>query len=187
RVPAPISRRSAFPIVSSRTVSPWPAAWCTTTEGRSSAMRRKAACLRSASAFLCTDSIPSRERFEGVGVDFGTLIGLLAGLTLVTIAILLGESPTAFWNVPSLCIVLGGTLAATFIKFPLPALVGTIDVVRQAFQRPAQKPEELVALLVRMAQEVRRDSLLALERIPVSDPFLKRGVSLAADGAEPAL
>jgi chemotaxis protein MotA len=120
-------------------------------------------------------------------VDFGTLIGLVAGLTLVTIAILLGESATAFWNVPSLFIVLGGTLAATLIKFPLPALVGTLEVVRQAFQRPTQKPEELVALLVRMAQEVRRDSLLALERMPVSDPFLKRGVALAADGAEPAL
>lgn len=120
-------------------------------------------------------------------MDFGTLIGLVAGLVLLTVAISLGESATAFWDLPSFLIVVGGTVAATLIKFPLPALVGTLTVVRQAFLRPAEKPEDLVLLLVRMAQEVRRDSILALERIPVSDPFLRRGVALAVDGTEPAL
>jgi chemotaxis protein MotA len=120
-------------------------------------------------------------------LDFGTLIGLIAGVGLVATAILIGESATAFWNVPSLLIVVGGTTASTLIKFPLPVLVGSITVVRQAFLQRTERPEQMVGLMVRMAQEVRRESLLALERVPVADPFLKRGVDLAVDGTEPAL
>ncbi|MCA9726680.1 MAG: MotA/TolQ/ExbB proton channel family protein [Candidatus Eisenbacteria bacterium] len=120
-------------------------------------------------------------------MDFGTIIGLIAGIGLVTAAILLGETASAFWSLPSLLIVVGGTLASTLIKFPLSVVVGTVDVVRLAFVRRAERPEELVGVMVRLAQEVRRESLLALERVPVSDPFLKRGVGLAVDGTEPAL
>jgi len=120
-------------------------------------------------------------------MDRGTLLGLILGIAIIVAGVLSGESPGAFWNLPSILIVLGGTLATTMIKFPPQNLLGTLTVARQAFLTRSPTPEELVPVLARLAKDVRRDSILAMEKVPIKDPFLKRAVGLAVDGADPAV
>ncbi|MBF0248899.1 MAG: motility protein A, partial [Alphaproteobacteria bacterium] len=52
-------------------------------------------------------------------MDIATLIGLVVGIGVVVGAILIGSGLDLFLNLPGFLIVVGGTLAATFVKFPL--------------------------------------------------------------------
>jgi chemotaxis protein MotA len=119
-------------------------------------------------------------------LDRSTVTGICVGLIFIGWAIFIGPSAAIFWNFPSLLIVGGGILATTLIRFPARTVLTTAQVVREAFFDRTSSPTHLVHDLARLAQVVRRDSLLAMERQPVSDPFLRRGVELCVDGVEPA-
>ena len=47
-----------------------------------------------------------------------TIVGILVGLTLFLTSIFLGDAPpSAFWDTKSFLMVVGGTIAATFIAY----------------------------------------------------------------------
>ena len=50
-------------------------------------------------------------------MDFATVLGLGGGIILLVIAILLGGSAIAFIDIPSLLIVMGGTVTVTMISY----------------------------------------------------------------------
>ena len=52
-------------------------------------------------------------------MDLATLIGLLVGIGLVGAAIVNGGNALIFVNVPSLLIVVGGTIATLLMRFPV--------------------------------------------------------------------
>ena len=118
-------------------------------------------------------------------MDRATILGILIGVLFIGGAVWLGPTRRAFLDLPSLAIVLGGTLATTLIRFPLSVLATTLPVVRQAFLERIIAPAELVRSLSKLAEIVRKDSLLAMERHPVSDHFLQRAVGLCLEGAPP--
>ena len=66
-------------------------------------------------------------------MDIATVFGLIAGWGLVLSAIVMGGNPLMFLNVPSIFIVVGGTLASAFIAFPLSDVIGVIATVKNAF------------------------------------------------------
>ncbi|OZB03366.1 MAG: flagellar motor protein PomA, partial [Marinobacter sp. 34-60-7] len=49
-------------------------------------------------------------------MDILTLVGLLAGILIVILAMLANASVLTFLNLPGLALVLGGTVAVTLIK-----------------------------------------------------------------------
>ena len=51
-------------------------------------------------------------------LDLATIFGLLLGFSLVAAAIAWGGNIQGFFDLPSLLIVLGGTLGVTMICFP---------------------------------------------------------------------
>ena len=59
-------------------------------------------------------------------MDIATIIGLLSGAGLILSAILMGGSAGMFINIPGLMIVVGGTMAATLIKFTLMDVLGSM-------------------------------------------------------------
>jgi len=86
-------------------------------------------------------------------------------------------------------IVVGGTLAATLINFPLAQVVGTIKVIRIAFRNHTTEPAKIIGILVAFAEKARREGLLALEAEAemLDEPFLKKGIELIVDGTDPEL
>lgn len=119
-------------------------------------------------------------------MDLSTIIGLLLGTLLVVAAIATGQNAQLFLDGPAALIVLGGTLGVTFIKNPLERVFGTLSVARKAFFTRLPRPDDLVPEIVELARVARRDSLLALEKETVRDPYLATAVQLAVDGMEPA-
>ena len=68
-------------------------------------------------------------------MDAATLIGLVTGIALLAFSITAkGGAAQYFWNLPALTLVLGGTLAATFINYPLKNIWGVFGVVKNAFK-----------------------------------------------------
>jgi len=118
-------------------------------------------------------------------MDLATIIGIVLGVLLVLGAIATGESPIIFFNVPSILIVMGGTIGVTLIRNPLKAVLGTLGVVRKAFTTKLASASGLAQQVVDMSKKARKESLLALEKVQVDYPFLSKGVALCVDGLEP--
>lgn len=122
-------------------------------------------------------------------MDIATVIGLLAGILMVLVTIVSGGHVLGFLSLPSLILVLGGTLAATLINFRMRDVVAVFAIVRNVFQEDAPMPERLIEKIVGVSRVARREGILALEsQIPqLGDNFLERGVQLAVDGVSPEI
>ena len=97
-------------------------------------------------------------------MDIATIIGLLGGTALIVVSISLGGSLLLFINAPGLLIVLGGTLAANFIKFSLTDVISSFKVGMKAFFVKVQSAEELIEQMVSYAKIAKREGLIALEK-----------------------
>lgn len=116
-------------------------------------------------------------------MDFATLIGLIAGTTIIALAVLSGSNISAFINLPSILIVLGGTFAATLIKFPIGICFSSFGLaMRKAFWQEPEHPRDIIKLANKLASLARKDNLMALERQPIANPFFKKGIQLCVDG-----
>lgn len=117
-------------------------------------------------------------------MDVATVIGILASIIIVFLAIFSGGNAALFIEPNSILIVFGGTIATTLIRFPLANLLGTFAVTRKAFTSKLQDPYEVLETLVGLARKSRKDGLLSLEDFKTEDQFLSRGLTLVVDGAE---
>ncbi len=118
-------------------------------------------------------------------MDLATLIGLVAGIGVILMSILDGAELGSFINVPSIMVVVGGTISATLIRFPLGVFLGSFKVALNAFIHKSSKPTDIIKRTVELAGVVRREGLLALENEKVDDEFLSKGLRLCIDGVEP--
>ncbi len=122
-------------------------------------------------------------------MDISTIIGLVGGFALVAWGILSQGNLQAFIDFPSLAIVLGGTIGALFVQYPMSQVSKLPKITKHAFRNESWSPNELITLMVDFAQKARREGLLALEEeaAQVDDEFLKKGVQLVVDGTDPEL
>lgn len=120
-------------------------------------------------------------------MDIATVLGIISAFGLVIGSIAMGAGLGAFINVPSVAIVVGGTIGATLIAYPLNEVLGVMGVIKNAFFSKVRAGGDMIPLLVDFASKARRDGILALENAikDVDDIFITRGVQLAVDGQEP--
>ena len=118
-------------------------------------------------------------------MDLGTLIGLILGWALIIISILIGSPLSIFINVPGLVVVVGGTIAATFVMQKLKYVLAVGGTIKMAFLDNSQPMEGMLPLIVYLAAKARKEGLVALEGEAIDDPFMARGVRLGVDGLSP--
>lgn len=121
-------------------------------------------------------------------MDLSSLIGFLLAFGLIIGSMLMGSAPiTAFIDIPSGLVVIGGAVAASMMCFPLKSMIGLPMVVMKVFLNKPENVQTLIEQLVSLAETARRDGLLALEgrMDDVSNPFVKLGVQMAVDGTRP--
>lgn len=113
-----------------------------------------------------------------------TLIGIVASVVLLGVVLFFSAAdPALFLNAPSLAVVLVGTLAATFISYPLRevvrifGLIGTVLRNERLYTR--NDMEDLIAISKIWISGDIRAVEAALDKI--SNPFLKTGVQLVID------
>ena len=119
--------------------------------------------------------------------DLGTLIGLLAGITIIVIGILQsGGKLFWFFSFNSILIVLGGTLAATMVNLPLKAVRNIFNILKNVFKGEVYDYVGIINEIVEKAQKARKDGLLSLEAdLPnMREGFFKNGIELAINERE---
>jgi chemotaxis protein MotA len=120
-------------------------------------------------------------------MDIATVLGIVSAFGLVFAAIFMGSGLIIFINVPSLLIVVGGTVGVTLIAYPLKDVLGVLKVVQKALFTRHISVDELIKRFTGFANKTRKEGILALESEikDVKDEFLKKGVQLSIDGLEP--
>lgn len=118
-------------------------------------------------------------------MDLATLLGLVGAMGVVIAAILTGGSPIIFVNIPSILIVLMGTMLVVMMKFNLHQFLSAFRVAARAFSNQLEDPEAMVAKIVELATTSRKEGLLALENAVIENEFLQQGVQMLSDGNTP--
>jgi chemotaxis protein MotA len=121
-------------------------------------------------------------------MDIASVIGLLLAIGLVLGSIATGSAPfTAFMDLPSVLVVIGGSIGAACICFPLRNILTVPIVAKKVFLNKADSIPALIEQLVSLAETARRDGLLALEgRLnEVDNGFIRLGIQMAVDGTRP--
>lgn len=123
-------------------------------------------------------------------MDIATIIGVVLGLGLIVGSIVMKGPLSAFIDIPSALIVIGGAVAAVLIAFPLGEVLKLFNVLLKTVMTKAPDPVEHVRGIVKLAEVARRDGILSLENQLQEgeyDPFLVQGLKMAIDGQDPAV
>jgi len=120
-------------------------------------------------------------------MDLATIIGLIGGSFLIVLAIVMGGQPIIFINLPSLLLVVGGTIAVTFIKFKMSDVIGSINVAMKIFLVKVSDPEAIIQEMVSFTRIAKKEGLIALEKEVASDPFAAKALRYLSDGYDEAL
>ena len=118
-------------------------------------------------------------------MDWASFIGILAGMALIVSAIRIDGSISQFLALPAFMMVFGGTMAATFITFPLKDVMAAFNAAYYVFSARGTDPNDTVARMVELSVLSRRKGLLALSKIRSRYSFLVKAANLIADGSSP--
>ena len=117
----------------------------------------------------------------------GPVVGIVVAIVLILVGnIVEGGHLGALLNGPAALIVIGGTLGAVMVQYPMSTLKGAVSSVLATFKKSPDDPSKILEELVDYANRARRDGILALEKVAegASDPFLRKALMMAVDGAD---
>jgi len=104
-------------------------------------------------------------------------------------AMMEGTSPAAFIDMPALLIIIGGTSGAVLASVGMVSMKRIPKLWKIVLSSEPPDLKERVALLVSLAEQARREGLLALDAKlgEIDDEFTRKGLQLVVDGSDPAL
>ncbi len=110
-------------------------------------------------------------------------MGVCGALGLVFLAIYFGGDLLSFFDLNSFLIVVGGTIGATLINFPINDVQRALAVIRTAFFPDEQSLRERMKKLVEMSRRARADGLLVLQIDASREPdaFFRKCIQLVVD------
>lgn len=117
-------------------------------------------------------------------MDIASIIGLVMAFGLIVLG--MGAFVTAFVDLPSMLIVIGGTVGVVFVFFPMENLLGLGGIIRNVFLTKPQQISTLIATIIDFAGRARREGILSLQNVgnEIDDPFFVKGIGLVVDGIE---
>lgn len=120
-------------------------------------------------------------------MDLMTITGLAGALVVLCLAVFLGGDPGLFLDLPSLLLVLGGTVFVVMVKFGAAQLAGSLAVAARAFVHRPEEPARIIARLLELASLSRHGGLLALKNQATPNRFMAEGLKLVSEGHPPEL
>jgi len=121
-------------------------------------------------------------------MDLLSIVGVVLAFVAILGGIMLhGNSPAALFGPAAMMIVFVGTTAAILVQTPMTTFKHGLKILRWVFMPPSQNPKALIERIVEWSNSARKQGLLALESSAESEPdsFVKKGLQLLVDGAEP--
>ena len=120
-------------------------------------------------------------------MDLATVIGMSLSFILLGAAMMLGVGIAPYFDVPSMLITIGGSITSLFIGYKMENIKKAPTFFMIAFKPQTFDVPGLIKKLVDYSTQARRDGILSLEQQSNQEEneFLKRGLNMAIDGAEP--
>jgi chemotaxis protein MotA len=121
-------------------------------------------------------------------VDKGTIGGLLLALAGIVGGLTLeGGNINQILQPTAAMIVLGGTLGAVLVSYPLPTVLASFKRLSAVFFERSRNLESIIQEIVGYAVKARKEGITSLDNVlqGIQDPFLKKSLMLAIDGTEP--
>lgn len=118
-------------------------------------------------------------------MDIATIFGLIGGIAVTLGSMVIAGSLGIFWDLASVIVVLGGSIFSTLLRWPMNVFMGCFRATMKAIITQSSDPLELLEQIIALAQTARKESILALEKVPITDPFLAKSVRYLVDGYPP--
>jgi chemotaxis protein MotA len=134
-----------------------------------------------ASAAVATGKAPAAK------IDIATIGGIVVALGAIVGGLLLEKGQISdIAQYTAALIVLGGTAGAVMVSTPMPVLKGALRRLGSVFREKEIDPKMVIIELIEYGSRARKNGLVSLETsvTNIVDPFLKKGLSLAVDGAD---
>lgn len=117
-------------------------------------------------------------------MDIASLTGIVAGLGLILSAILMGGDFSLFVNIPGIMIVVGGTLSATLLTFPLNDVLSAFKAAVFVFSSKQDNPNDMVFTMIELCKITRKEGLVGLSKTKSDHAFITKACMLISDGAD---
>lgn len=117
-------------------------------------------------------------------MNLATVLGMIGGIILLAVTIALtADDYNAFWNLPGLGIVLGGTIAATLVSYPLHEVLRVFRVFIIVLRHERYYAKEDMEEIVAVSRQWFKGNLAAIEtRLnEIRNPYLRMGIQLVID------
>lgn len=120
-------------------------------------------------------------------MDLGTVVGMSLSFILLGTAMMLGVGIGPYLDIPSILITVGGSITSLLIGYKMESMKKAFTFFMIAFKPQTFDVPGLIKKLVDYSTQARRDGILSLEQQSNQEEneFLKRGLNMAIDGAEP--
>jgi len=121
-------------------------------------------------------------------VDKSTVGGILLAMGGIIAGLLLeGGNLGQILQPTAAMIVLGGTLGAVLIQFPLSVVILSAKDLSKVFFEKNNDAKDLIEQLIGFANKARKNGIVSLdaETETIKEPFLRKALMLAVDGTEP--
>ncbi|WP_147819881.1 motility protein A [Salidesulfovibrio onnuriiensis] len=118
-------------------------------------------------------------------MNIATIFGIIAGIVILCTATFFAtDSVAVFINLPGLAIVLGGTVAATFICYPLKEVMRVFGLFMTAFTAEELPIANYIKVLVQISKEAasKGDDYLEKSLKKIDNEFLRDGLQMLVDG-----
>lgn len=119
--------------------------------------------------------------------DFTTISGVVIACTAILGGLLMeGGQIRDILQITAAFIVIGGTLGAVLVSTPLAVVMGAVRRFRNVVFNRGHSPNTLIDEIIAYATKARKHGLVSLERdaAKIEDPFLRKALNLAVDGAD---
>ncbi|GAC1659550.1 MAG: flagellar motor protein [Acidobacteriaceae bacterium] len=119
-----------------------------------------------------------KSSFAGIGL---AAAGIIGGLMLE------GGSLSQIMQPTAAMIVLGGTVGAVMVQFPLPVVLSAFKRMAHVFFEPPHEAPSLIRQIIGFANKARKEGVVSLESqlSEIGNPVLRKSLRMAVDGTEP--
>ena len=113
-------------------------------------------------------------------------VGLLLCVIIFMSGFVLHGNAAMYLNLSGFLIVIGGTIGATFVSYPLDRLLIVQKVLKTSYRSAVKEPEDIVEILVDLSVKSKFKGILSLQEdeAETSMLFLRRALGFLVDGMQ---
>ena len=119
-------------------------------------------------------------------MDIASIIGICVFASAFVFGVLSNNGDiSTFYHVPSIFIVIVGTFGIVLFRSTLREFLTMWPVLFKMFWYKTDKPEDLIDQLVELAGIARKDGMIALQNVEITNRLLEKGINGLVDGNDP--